>query len=37
MVTKEFRDRVRHASLAVPNLRLVSYAVQFTFEDRSAD
>jgi hypothetical protein len=26
---------VRHASLAVPNLRLVSYAIQFTFEDRS--
>jgi hypothetical protein len=37
MVAKEFSDRVRHASLAVPNLRLVSYAIQFTFEDRSFD
>jgi hypothetical protein len=35
MVAKEFSDRVRHASLAVPNLRLVSYAIHFTFEDRS--
>lgn len=35
MVAKQFSDRVRHASLAVPNLRLVSYAIQFTFEDRS--
>lgn len=34
MVAKEFSDRVRHASLALPNLRLVSYAIQFTFEDR---
>jgi RecB family endonuclease NucS len=34
MVAKEFSDRVRHASVAVPNLRLVSYVIQFTFEDR---
>jgi hypothetical protein len=37
MVAKEFSDRVRHASLAVPNLRLASYAIQFSFEDRSFD
>jgi hypothetical protein len=35
MVAKDFSDRVRHASVAVPNLRLVSYAIQFTFNDRS--
>jgi RecB family endonuclease NucS len=37
LVAKEFSDRVRHASLAVSNLRLISYAIQFTFEDRSFD
>jgi hypothetical protein len=36
MVAKEFSERVRHASFALPNLRLVSYAVHFTFEDRSS-
>jgi endonuclease len=34
MVAKEFSDRVCHASVAVPNLRLVSYLIEFTFEDR---
>jgi hypothetical protein len=34
MVANEFSDRVRHASLVTPNLRLVSYAVQFTFKDQ---
>jgi Endonuclease NucS len=34
LVAKEFDDRVRHASLAVPKLRLISYQIQFAFEDR---
>jgi hypothetical protein len=34
LVAKEFDDRVRHASLAVPNLRLMSYQVRFSFDDR---
>jgi hypothetical protein len=34
LVAKEFDERVRHASLAVPNLRLVSYQIRFAFEDR---
>ena len=34
LVAKEFDDRVRYASLAVPKLRLMSYQIQFAFEDR---
>jgi hypothetical protein len=34
LVAKEFDDRVRHASLAVPNLRLMSYQISFSFDDR---
>ena len=34
LVAKEFDDRVRHASLAVSNLRLMSYQVRFSFDDR---
>lgn len=34
LVAKEFEDRVRHAFLAVPNLRLMSYQINFSFDDR---
>jgi hypothetical protein len=34
LVAKEFDDRVRHASLAAPNLRLMNYQISFTFDDR---
>jgi hypothetical protein len=36
-VAKEFSDRVRHAALAVSDLRLVSYAVRFTFIDQNLE
>jgi hypothetical protein len=34
LVAKDFDERVRHASLAVPNVRLMSYQIRFTFDDR---
>jgi hypothetical protein len=36
MVAKDFSKRMRHASSALPNLRLESYAIHFTFQDRSS-
>jgi hypothetical protein len=35
LVAKDFSDRVRHASLAVPDLRLVGDAARLTLEDCS--
>ena len=34
LVAKDFTERVRHASLAVPTLRLIGYAVRFIFKER---
>jgi hypothetical protein len=34
LVAKEFEDRVRHASVVVPSLRLMSYQISFSFDDR---
>jgi hypothetical protein len=36
MVAKDFSERMRHASSALPNLRLESYAIHFTFQNRGS-